>query len=148
MLNIAQSLKQPPLFTSFFTLVFPSVLLHMPLPTAVLTVPGAVRMVVISLWFQSSNPLSIKIVKQFGYSFAFDATTVWNALPVHQGIPTLVLLTPWHSLVVLGLFSVTGYWNWLTVLVILSFFSGRSWNCGIMWWVPVSLLKLSSTGLR
>ena len=61
LLNIAQSLKQPPLFTSFFILVFTSILLHMSLPTAVLTVPGVVRVVVISLWFQSSNPLFINL---------------------------------------------------------------------------------------
>ena len=62
LLNIAQCLKQPPLFTSFFTLVFPSIFfIHISLPTAVLTVPGVVRVVVISLWLQSSNPQSIKI---------------------------------------------------------------------------------------
>ena len=32
LLNLAQSLKQPPLFASFFTLVFPSLLLHISLP--------------------------------------------------------------------------------------------------------------------
>ena len=74
---------------------------------------------VVFLWFQSSDPLSIN-----GYSFAFDIPTVWNALPdeicasrlsslfqkaaqnlpVHQGIPTLVLLAPWRSLWCLALF--------------------------------------------
>ena len=34
-------------------------------------------MVVISLHLQNSH----KSVKQFGYSFNFDAPTVWNALP-------------------------------------------------------------------
>ena len=59
MLNITQSLKQPPLFISFSTLVFPSILFHTSLPTAVPTVPGAVRVVVISLSFPSFNPQSI-----------------------------------------------------------------------------------------
>ena len=63
LLNIAQFLKQPPLYTSFFILVFSSILLHISLPTTVLTVSGAVTMVVISLWFQSSKP----------HGFAFDA---------------------------------------------------------------------------
>ena len=40
---------------------FPSILLHISFPTAVLTVPGTVRVVVISLMFQSSNPLSINL---------------------------------------------------------------------------------------
>ena len=59
-----------------------------------------------------------KSVKQFGYSFAFDAPTVWNylpdemcaspalasfnkavqKLPFHQGMPTLGSLICWHSL--------------------------------------------------
>ena len=57
------------------------------------------------------QPSVHKSVKQFGHSFAFDAPTVWNALPdscvplscllqktaqnlpLHQGIPSLVLLT-------------------------------------------------------
>ena len=39
------------------------------------------RYLAISLWFQSSNPLSINLSKQFAYSFAFDAPTIWNALP-------------------------------------------------------------------
>ena len=39
------------LFTRFFILVFPSILIHISLPT----VPGAVRVVVISLWFQRST---------------------------------------------------------------------------------------------
>ena len=43
----------------FLTLVFPSILLHTFLPTAVPTVPGAVRVVVISLSFPSFNPQSI-----------------------------------------------------------------------------------------
>ena len=37
----------------------PSILLHISLPTAVLTIPGTDRVGVISLWFQSSYPLSI-----------------------------------------------------------------------------------------
>ena len=59
LLNIAQSLKQPPLFTSFFTLVFQVFCYYISLPTADLTVPGTIRVVVISLSFQSSNPLFI-----------------------------------------------------------------------------------------
>ena len=59
-----------------------------------------------------------KSVKQFGYSFALDAPTVWNALPdeirgsptlasfkrqlktylTTKAYPTVVLIIPWHSL--------------------------------------------------
>ena len=49
------------LFISFYTLVFPSILFHMSLPTTVLTVPGAVRLVVTSLSFHSSNDLFINL---------------------------------------------------------------------------------------
>ena len=59
--SITQFLKQPPLFTSFFTLVFPSIWLHISLPTAVLTVPGAGRVAAIFLWFQSYDPLSTNL---------------------------------------------------------------------------------------
>ena len=58
-----------PVFNKTATLVnkflhtgfFPSILIYISLPTAVLIVPGTVRVVVISLWFQSSNPLSINL---------------------------------------------------------------------------------------
>ena len=53
--------KTTTLFISFSTLVFPSILLHTSLPTAVPTVPGAVRMVVISLSFPSFNPQPINL---------------------------------------------------------------------------------------
>ena len=53
--------KQPPLFISFSTLVFASILLHTYLPTAVPTVPGAVKVVVISLSFPSLYPQSINL---------------------------------------------------------------------------------------
>ena len=59
LMNITQSLQQPPLFISFSILVFSSILLHTSLPTAVSTVPGAVGVVVISLSFPSFNPQSI-----------------------------------------------------------------------------------------
>ena len=49
------------------------------LPTAVLIVPRAVRVVSIFLPFQSSNLLFINLSNS--YSFAFNAPTVWNALP-------------------------------------------------------------------
>ena len=61
LLNIAPSLKQPPLFISFSTLVFPSILLHIYLPTEVPTVPGAVRVLVVSLSFPSFRPQSINL---------------------------------------------------------------------------------------
>ena len=90
------------------TLVYKSlhigIFLHATLLTAVPTVPGAVRVVILYLSLETH---------QFDYSFAFDAQTVWNALPgdscipllsllqkvpqnlpVHQGISTLVFLTP------------------------------------------------------
>ena len=66
------------LFTSFFTQVFLDILLHIFLLTAVLIVPGAVKVVVISMSFQSST---LGFINLSGNSFAFDAPTVWNALP-------------------------------------------------------------------
>ena len=68
------------------------------------------------------QPSIHKSVKQFGYSFAFDDPTIGNALPdeirvppfpslfqeaaenlpVLLGMPTLVPLTPWHSLLCLA----------------------------------------------
>ena len=59
---------------------FPKFLLHTSHPTAVPTVPGAVRVVVISLSFPSFNPQSINLSKSL-VIVAFDAPTVWNALP-------------------------------------------------------------------
>ena len=59
LLKITPSLKQSPLFISFSTLVFLSILHHTSLPTALPTVPCAVRVVVISLSFPSFNPQSI-----------------------------------------------------------------------------------------
>ena len=61
LLNVAQSLKLLPLSISFSTLVSPSILLHTSLPTAAPTVPGTVRVVVISLSFPSFNPQSINL---------------------------------------------------------------------------------------
>ena len=55
--------------------------LHIFLSTAVLTAPDAVKVVAISLSFQKFYPSVHKPVKQFGNSFAFDAPTVWIALP-------------------------------------------------------------------
>ena len=78
--NIAQSLKQPPLFISFFTLAIPSILLHISLYSCSYTTrlsQSDGNFLVIPK-FQSSVH---KSAKQFGYSFAFDAPTVWNALP-------------------------------------------------------------------
>ena len=48
--------KMPHLFVSIFTQAFPGILLHIFPPTAVLIAPGAVKVVVISLSFQSSAP--------------------------------------------------------------------------------------------
>ena len=59
-------------------MVFTSILIHIFLPSAVLTVPGTVRVVVLSLQFQPSIHKSAKL---FGYSFAFDDPTLWNAFP-------------------------------------------------------------------
>ena len=49
------------LFTSFFTQVFLGILLHIFLPTAVLITPGSVKVVAISLSFQSSTLLFINL---------------------------------------------------------------------------------------
>ena len=126
LLNIAQSSKQRPLFVSFCTLVFPSILLRTYLNTAVPTVPGAVRVVVISLSCPSfnsyflSNSLVIVLLLMlplFGMLFLrrFVRPPLWppseNASkPTFT--PRLTLLSPTYPLgfsVVLGLFSVPGY---------------------------------------
>ena len=49
-------------------------------PWPLLIVQGAVKVVAISLSFQSSTLLFTNLSKQFGNSFAFDAPTVGNAL--------------------------------------------------------------------
>ena len=56
------------------------ILLHIILPTAVLIAPDSAKVVAISLSFKF-YPSVHKSVKQFSNSFAFDAPTVWNALP-------------------------------------------------------------------
>ena len=79
------------------------------------------------------QPSIHKSVKQFGYSFAFDAPIGMlflmrfvRPLPTlfQKAAPTylythLSLTHPLAFSVVLGLFSVPGYWNWLTALVLL-----------------------------
>ena len=69
------------MFTSFSHQFSPSILLHIFLHTSVLIVPGAVRVVAISLSFQSSTLLFINLSNKFRYSFAFENVTFWNALP-------------------------------------------------------------------
>ena len=56
-----QCSRQPHLFISIFTQVFPGILLHIFLPTAVLIVPGTVKVVVFSLSFQSFALLFINL---------------------------------------------------------------------------------------
>ena len=60
-LNRARCSRQPHLSTSFFTQVFLGIFLHIFLPTAALIVPGAVKVVVISLSYQSSTRLFINL---------------------------------------------------------------------------------------
>ena len=117
-------LKKPPLFTSFFTLVFPSILLHITLPT----VPGAVRVVVNSLSFQCSNPVSKNLLSSlvtvlflmpplFGMLFLMrfvhpksyplsESRSKPTCTPRHTH---LSLTHPMAFSVVLGLSSVPGY---------------------------------------
>ena len=52
---------------------FQSILLYISLPTSVLTVPGAVRVVIISLSFQSYNLLFTNSSNSLVIGFAFDA---------------------------------------------------------------------------
>ena len=61
LLNSMWCLRQPHLSTSFFTQVFLGILLHIFLSTAVCIVPGVVKVVVISLSFQSSTRLFINL---------------------------------------------------------------------------------------
>ena len=115
-------------FISFSTLVFPSKLLHTSLPTAVPTVPGAVRVVVISLSFPSFNPQSVNpshilvivlllMLPLFEMLFLrrFVCPPLWppseNASkPTFTPRHTLLSLTyPLVVSVVLGLLSVPGY---------------------------------------
>ena len=122
--NIAQSLKQPPLFTSFFTLVFPKY--FAPYISSYSSSYSTRRSQSGDIFLMVPNfqPSIHKSVKPFVYSFAFDVPTVWNALPdeilmspslasvrkqlkTHlyiKAYPTLVLLTPWHSLWCLAFF--------------------------------------------
>ena len=62
-LNNAQCLKQPHLFTGFYKLVFPSILLCISLLMVVFTVPGTVRELVISLLYQNFTLCTQKSVK-------------------------------------------------------------------------------------
>ena len=78
---LGSCLNQPHLFTHFFPLVFPSILLHIFLVAIVLTVPVAVSILVISWLFQSSTLLLIGLSKSLVIALLFDAPTVWNALP-------------------------------------------------------------------
>ena len=59
--NSAQCSRQPHLFISIFTQVFLGILLHIFLPTAVLIVPDAVKVVEIFLSFQSFALLFINL---------------------------------------------------------------------------------------
>ena len=61
LLNSVQCSRQPHLFISISTQVFPGILLLIFLPTAVLIVPGTVKVVVISLSFQSFSLLFINL---------------------------------------------------------------------------------------
>ena len=86
--------KTATLVYKFLHTDFLGILLHIFLPTAVLTAPGLAKVVAISLSFQSSTLLFINLssslvivlllmlplfgIFQFGNSFAFDAPTVWN----------------------------------------------------------------------
>ena len=61
---------------------FTGILLHIFLPTSVLTVPGAVKVVVISLPFQSSTLLFINLSNSLVIVLLLMLCgTVWNALP-------------------------------------------------------------------
>ena len=65
--------------TSLFILASRNILLHIYPRTTILTILDAVRVLPISLMFHSFT--IHKFTKQFGFSFAFDAPTVWNSLP-------------------------------------------------------------------
>ena len=118
LLNSAQCLRQPHLCSSFFTQVFLCILLHIFLPTAVLIVLGAVKVVVISLSFQSSTLLLINLSNSLLivvllmlplcgmlFQMRFVPLPPWplsesslkpTCLPVHQSIPTLAWIMPWN----------------------------------------------------
>ena len=103
-----------------------------------ITVPGAISVVIISLLFQSSTLLlkylsNSLVVPLLWLSHCLECSSWWDTctphpslfqkaaynLPVHQRIPTLVLTTPLHYLWCLTSIFIHWYWNWLTVLVLL-----------------------------
>ena len=110
-------LRQPHLFTSFFTQVFLGILLHIFLLIAVLIVQGAAKIVAISLPFQSSTLLSINLSNslvivlllmlllfgmlfqmRFGASPSLASFRKQLKTSVHQSIPALAWIVPRCSL--------------------------------------------------
>ena len=79
--SFAQSSNWLPLCTSLFILVSLNILLHTYPHTPLLTILDIVRVLPISSTYQNFNQKIQKSTKQFGFSFAFDAPTVWNSLP-------------------------------------------------------------------
>ena len=80
-LNITQCLRKPHLSTSFFTQVFIGILLHIFLLQSSSYSTRRSQSGGNFLVIPKYHPSVYKSVKQFGNSFAFDAPTIWNALP-------------------------------------------------------------------
>ena len=60
-------------------------------------------------WYNSWFPVEHHSVFKTASHSLKPLSEATQNLPVHHGIPTLVLLIPWHSLWCLALFSVPGY---------------------------------------
>ena len=123
-------IRQPHLFSSSFTQVFLGILLHIFLPTPVLTAPGLIKVVAISLSFQSFTLLFINISSNliivlllmlplFGMLFQMKSVPL-HPWPLSESSlkPTctpkhthLSLDQPLVFSVVLDPSSVSGYWN-------------------------------------
>ena len=136
LLNIAQCLKQPYLFTCFFILVFPRYFApYLSSNSSSYSTRQSQS---------SGNYLVAKVLPFYSkfcqtgcYSFVFDTPNTWNAFPDEIFAPSslatftkqLTIYNPWHTnlninsplafSVVPDLFSVPGYQNWLTVLELL-----------------------------
>ena len=78
--SFAQSSNWLPWCTSLFILLSINISLHIYPHTALLTILDVVKSVANFLNVPKFQPTIHKFTKQFGFSFAFDATTLWNSL--------------------------------------------------------------------
>ena len=132
------TLRQPHLFINSFTQDFLGILLHIFLPTAVLILPGSVKVVAISLSFQSSTLLFINLSNSLVivlllmiplcgmlFQMTFVPLPPWPLslnLLLHQSIPTLTWHSPWCLTSLMSLDTkilATAFWVLLHLRVLL-----------------------------